>query len=75
MRKDEEGNPCPGTLGEYRDFCAAFSPHKEECEAVAFLDKMIAEHPKGRDEEVVAPDSQMRWVLMPRLLKRAEGSS
>jgi len=52
-------------LGEYRDMCASIGG--EKCPAVVFLDKKIAEHEKGRDEKVIAPDSQMRVVLMPML--------
>jgi hypothetical protein len=65
MRKDEDGNDCPATLGEYRDLCASIGGEKSP--AVAFLDKKIAE--TNRDEEVIAPDSQMRVVLMPMLLQ------
>jgi hypothetical protein len=63
MRTDEAGNPCPSTLGEYRDMCAAIGG--EFCEAVRFLDKRIAE--QGREEEVIAPDLQMRMLLLPML--------
>lgn len=66
MRKDEEGNECPATLGEYRDLCAAIGG--AECPAVTFLDKKIAASVRGRDEEVIAPDSQMRMLLMPMLV-------
>jgi hypothetical protein len=65
MRRDEAGNECPSTLGEYRDMCAAFGG--EDCKAVKFLDARIAE--QGRDELVIAPDSQMRMLLMPMLVK------
>ena len=68
MRKDEGGNDCPGTLGEYRDLCAAFGG--EDCDAVKFLDKKIASNPGGRDEIVIAPDSQMRLLLMPMLITK-----
>lgn len=64
MRLDEHGHSCPGTLGEYRDLCAAIGG--EECKAVKFLDAEI--NRQGRDEEVIAPDSQMRLLLMPMLL-------
>jgi hypothetical protein len=67
MREDENGNQCPETLGEYRDLCAAIG--EENNGAVQFLDKKIAEAATGRDEKVIAPDSQMRAVLMPLLLK------
>lgn len=63
MRTDEAGQPCPATLGEYRDLCAAIGGPK--CKAVKFLDERIAKD--GRDEEVIAADSQMRLLLMPML--------
>lgn len=66
MRTDEDGNECPGTLGEYRDLCAAIGGEKNK--AVEFLDKKIAESKVGRDDEVIAPDSQMRALLMPMML-------
>lgn len=68
MRKDEEGNPCPATLGEYRDLCAAVG--LEGNKAVQFLDGKIAESPNGRDEEVIAADSQMRMLLMPMMVQQ-----
>lgn len=68
MRTDENGKSCPATLGEYRDLCAALGG--ESCGAVLWLDVQIKKHDLGRDEEVVAPDSQMRMALMPRLSKR-----
>jgi len=67
MRTDENGDQCPGTLGEYRDLCAALSPLGDKCQAVAFLDEKIAE--QGRDEEVIQHDSQMRILLMPMMLR------
>jgi len=69
MRTDEDGNECPETLGEYRDLCAAIGG--ESNKAVAFLDKKIAESTNGRDETVIAPDSQMRMLLMPMMLEDA----
>ena len=67
MRKDENGNECPETLGEYRAICVGLGG--EECEAVKFLDKKIEEDPDGKGGKVIAPDSQMRLVLFPMLLK------
>lgn len=67
MRTDETGSQCPGTLGEYLDLCKSIGG--PECRAVAFLNKKIEESPNGRDEEVIAPDSQMRMVLMPMLME------
>lgn len=69
MRTDEEGNQCPATLGEYRDLCAAIGG--EESKAVQFLDKKIQESGNGRNEEVIAPDSQMRNLLMGMILEKA----
>lgn len=66
MRKDEDGNVCPGTLGEYRDLCAAIGG--ADCDAVHWLDAQIAE--QGRDIPVLAADSQMRVILMPRLVTK-----
>lgn len=64
MRTDEEGNPCPATLGEYRDLCAVLGG--EKCRAVKLLDERIAK--SGRNDVVIADDSQMRMLLMPLLL-------
>jgi hypothetical protein len=66
MRKDEDGVDCPATLGEYRDLCAAIGG--ENCEAVKLLDGHIAKTGNGRDAVVIVPDSQMRALLMPRLV-------
>jgi hypothetical protein len=65
MRKDEIGEPCPSTLGEYRDMCAALGA--KDNKAVLFLDKKIED--QGRDAEVIAADSQMRMLLMPMLME------
>lgn len=70
MRTDENGNPCPETLGEYRDLIAALLG--EQNRAIQFLDKKIEESPNGVDEVVVAPDSQMRLLLMPMMVQPAE---
>jgi hypothetical protein len=65
MRKDEEGNECPGTLGEYRDLIASIIG--ENNKAVWFLDQKIKE--QGRDEVVIASDLQMRNMLMPMMIE------
>jgi hypothetical protein len=67
MRKDENDSSCPSTLGEYRKMCLALGVPNNQ--AVQFLDKKIKSSKKGADEEVVAPDSQMRMLLMPLLLR------
>ena len=65
MRKDEDGNECPGTLGEYRDLCAAIGG--ENCNAVKFLDAKIVV--QGRNEPVLTPDSEVRLMLFPMLVR------
>lgn len=65
MRTDENGQPCPAILFEYRDLCKAIGG--SECEAVKLLEKKIEEN-GGEDDEVIAPDSQMRLLLMPLLV-------
>jgi len=67
MRTDENGNPCPATLGEYRTFVVALMG--ENNAAVELLDEHIARNPKGLDEETIQPDSQMRILLMPLMLQ------
>ena len=64
MRKDEEGNECPETLGEYRDLCHAIAP---DSKAVEFLDQKIEEDSEGRNAIVIASDLNMRTLLMPML--------
>lgn len=68
MRTDENGKPCPETLGEYRDLCAAIGG--EKCRAVAFLDNKIKKD--GRNNKVLVSDSQMRMVLFPMLIETIE---
>lgn len=70
MRKDENDNECPATLGEYRELCAAIGG--EDCEAVAFLDRKIEREHAAMP--VLAPDSQMREILMPLLVIKARSN-
>ena len=53
------------TLGEYRDFCAILAD--ENSPAVSFFDDKIKK--QGRDEKVIAPESQM-MILIESLLKQ-----
>lgn len=66
MRTDERGQSCPATLGEYRDICKALGG--VDCDAVKYLDAKIVESPHGRDELVLADDSQMRILLYPMIV-------
>ena len=66
MRKDEEGNNVPATLFEYRDMCKAIGG--PDCKAVKFLEERIAKN-GGKDDEIIIPDSQMRILLMPKLVE------
>lgn len=72
MRTDENGDPCPETLGEYRDMCESIGAMMgcANNRAVQFLDKKIAE--SGKDDVVIQDDSQMRLLLMPMLMQPAE---
>jgi hypothetical protein len=69
VRKDENGESCPSTLGEYRDLCWALA---RECRAVELLDHHILKNEDGRDAVVIAHDSQMRFLLMPALAEPPE---
>lgn len=66
MRRDETGNECPSTLGEYRRLCAAIGGH--DCAAVKFLDQKISKSPHGANEKVITSDHNMRYLLMPLLI-------
>ena len=66
MRKGEQGDIVPSTLGEYRDLCDAIGGN--DCAAVKFLDEKIAK--QGRDAVVVCGDNEMRTILFPMLLKK-----
>ena len=48
----------PATLGTYRKFAVLCGN-----EAVKFIDKRIAESPNGENEEVLADESQMLYLL------------
>lgn len=50
------------TLGNYRDLSAAF--FGEDSLQVKFLDDKIAASTAGRDEEVIAAESQMLQLLL-----------
>jgi hypothetical protein len=68
MRTDETGGECPATLGEYRDLCHALGQTGNA--AVAFLDAKIGPPGnQGRDMRVIAEDSQMRFILMPLIIR------
>jgi hypothetical protein len=51
----------PKTLGHYRDLLIVIAG--ADSKAVEYLDKVIARHPRGRDEPVVADESQMLHML------------
>lgn len=70
MRKDDNGDPCPSTLGEYLQLCKLIGG--ADCQAVKLLNTKIAEASNGENEEVLAPDSQMRFLLMPLLFETTQ---
>ncbi|MFA5559326.1 MAG: hypothetical protein WDA59_07765 [Methanofastidiosum sp.] len=49
------------TLGNYRKFAVML--FGEDSGAVTFLDKKIAESPNGENEEVLADEQQMIYLL------------
>jgi hypothetical protein len=49
------------TLGSYRKLAAIF--FGENSRAVAFLDEKIAASPNGENEEVIADEGQMIYLL------------
>ncbi len=55
----------PSTLGAYHDLCSALFG-KESGPAVYFA-KQIADHDKGRDEPVLAAESQMMFLVQSML--------
>jgi ribosomal protein L37E len=71
MRTDEQGQPCPATLGEYRDLVFALV-RDVESPAVKMLDEKIAE--QGRDELVLVSDYQMRVVLFELMRQGLAGN-
>lgn len=64
MRTDECGYQCPETLGEYRYYCETIGIANNA--AVKFLDEKIKT--QGEDQKVIAPDHEMRALLMPMLI-------
>lgn len=51
----------PKTLGDYRDIFAALAG--EGSRAVKFIDDKIQQSPKGRNERVIADETQMMFLL------------
>jgi len=52
----------PSTLGSYLKLCNIF--FGEESVQVRFINQKIASSPNGADEEVVAEESQMMYLLV-----------
>lgn len=52
----------PSTLGSYRTLCKAF--FGENSRQTQFIDQKITESPNGPDEEVIAAESQMLYLLV-----------
>lgn len=59
MKKLSTGDD--STLGNYRKLCTTF--FGKESKAVEFFDKKIKESPKGENEEVIADESQMLFMI------------
>lgn len=73
MRKDEYGNDCPATLGEYRQGCVLVGQMKgvPDNKAMQYLDRMITLMPKHEDHVVTLTDAEMRRMLFPMCLEAA----
>lgn len=50
------------TLGNYRDLCCSFFGEKSL--QTVFIDEKIKDARDGRDEEVIADESQMMFLLV-----------
>jgi len=51
----------PSTLGTYRDLCELF--FSKDSPQYRFIEQKISESPNGTDEEVIAEESQMMYLL------------
>lgn len=63
MRKDENGDVCPETLGEYYAITKAMFGEQMGKKALEFLQEKIDKAPNGKDEKVISDDSQMRGLI------------
>ena len=70
MRIDETGASCPETLGEYYDLIVSL--FGKDNKASKFLEEKIKTSSKKRHEKVIAPDSQMRMLLITIAMKPKE---
>lgn len=52
----------PSTLGSYKKLCGVF--FGEDSAQYEFIESKIIQSPNGEDEEVVADESQMMYLLM-----------
>jgi len=64
MKKISTGEP--SNLKTYRNI-ALILTGSEESKAVKFFDEKIAQSPNGENEEVVADESQMLYLIMSML--------
>jgi len=64
MKKISTGEP--SNLKTYRNIALILSG-SEESKAVKFFDEKIAQSPNGKNEEVVADESQMLYLIMSML--------
>jgi len=64
MKKISTGEP--SNLKTYRNIALILSG-SEESKAVKFFDEKIAQSPNGENEEVVADESQMLYLIMSML--------
>ena len=67
MRLDETGQKCPETLGEYYNLTKGIFGEDIGKRALDFFKAKIDESPNGKEEKVIAGDSQM-WGLIFALI-------
>ena len=61
----------PSTLGTYR-YIAFLMTNDENSEIVQFFDKKIAESPNGENEEVIADESQMMFLIINSIVNHTK---
>ncbi len=54
----------PSTLKTYRNIALVIGGFDENNEAVKFIDSKIIESPNGENEEVIADENQMLYLLI-----------
>jgi len=70
MKKISTGEP--STLATYRMIALVLCGGDKESEVVKFFDSKIQESPNGPDEEVIADERQMIYLIMSMIKKEVD---